>query len=429
MTALIATLIFVVMLGLILTDRLHRLIASAAGAAAMLVAGNLLGFFSEEQAVEAIDFETLGLLLGMMVLVQLLERVGFFEYLAIVMARRSGGRPWRLLLILGATTSIVSMFLDNVTTVVLIAPVTILITEILELNPVPMLIAEALLSNIGGIATLIGDPPNVLIGSAAQLDFLSFLTHLGPIVMAIWLTAVLLMRWLFRADLAVQAHNLQALSKLDAREALHDPRTLQQVLMVLGGTLALFFLQGTLNLSPAFIAMTGAAVALVMIQPDVDELLKGIEWSVLLFFAALFVAVGGLKAAGVLHGIAGALRSFSMTEPALLGLIVMWSVALISAIVDNIPITIAMIPVIMDLGTSGANVTPLWWALALGAGLGGNGTIIGSTANVVVVSVSERTRQPITAGLWTKRGLPVMMLTLVVATTLYLLSYGWMSTR
>jgi Na+/H+ antiporter NhaD/arsenite permease-like protein len=425
MTALIATLIFVVMLGLILTDRVHRLIASAAGAAAMLVAGYVLGFFSEEQAVEAIDFETLGLLLGMMVLVQLLERVGFFEYLAIVMARRSGGRPWRLLLILGATTSIMSMFLDNVTTVVLIAPVTVLIAEILELNPVPMLIAEALLSNIGGIATLIGDPPNVLIGSAAQLDFLSFLTHLGPIVVAIWLTAVLLMRWLFRADLAVQAHNLQALSKLDAREALRDPRALQQVSVVLGGTLALFFLQGTLNLSPAFIAMTGAAVALVMIQPDVDELLKGIEWSVLLFFAALFVAVGGLKAAGVLHGIAGALRS----EPALLGLIVMWSVALISAIVDNIPITIAMIPVIMDLGTSGANVTPLWWALALGAGLGGNGTIIGSTANVVVVSVSERTRQPITASLWTKRGLPVMMLTLVVATTLYLLSYGWMSTR
>jgi Na+/H+ antiporter NhaD/arsenite permease-like protein len=186
---------------------------------------------------------------------------------------------------------------------------------------------------------------------------------------------------------------------------------------------------GALHLSPAFIALLGAAIALLWIQPDIDEMLKGIEWSVLLFFAALFVVVGGLQAAGVLHGIAGALRSLSITEPLLLGLIVMWSVALISAIVDNIPITIAMIPVLLDLGYSGINVTPLWWALALGAGLGGNGTIIGSTANVIVVSVSERTHTPITARLWSRRGFPVMLITLVVATILYTIAYGWMSTR
>ncbi len=429
MAPLIATLIFLITLGLILTDRVHRLIAGAAGAVAMLAAGHVMGFYAEEQAIAAIDFETLGLLLGMMILVLLLERTGFFQYLAIVMARQSGGRPWRLLLILGATTTVASMFLDNVTTVVLIAPVTVLIAEILGLNPAPMLIAEALLSNTGGIATLIGDPPNVLIGSAADLSFVSFLTHLAPIVFVIWLAAVLLMRWLFRAELAVQSTNLQALNKLNARESLHDPATLRRVLIVLVGTLVLFFVQGALRLSPAFVALAGAAAALVRVQPDIEELLKGVEWSVLLFFAALFVAVGGLEAAGVLHGISSLLQSLSAAEPAVVGLIVIWGVALLSAIVDNIPITIAMIPVILELQATGVNVTPLWWALALGAGLGGNGTIIGSTANVIVVSISERTRTPITSQMWMKRGLPVMVVTLVVASLLYVAAFSWMSTR
>ena len=428
MAPLIASLVFAITLGLILTDRIHRLIASAVGAAAMLAAGYAIGFYTEEQAIAAIDFETLGLLLGMMILVRLLERSGFFEYLAIVTARQSGGRPWRLLLVLGATTSLTSMFLDNVTTVVLIAPVTVLIAEILGLNPIPMLIAEGLLSNTGGIATLIGDPPNVLIGSAADLSFMSFLTHMAPIVLVVWIAAVLLMRWLFRADLAVRPTNLHVLRQLNAREALHDPVNLRRVLFVLAGTLALFFVQGALGISPAFVALAGAAAALAWVQPDIEEMLKGIEWSVLLFFAALFVVVGGLDAAGVLHGFAGALKSLSAAEPALLGLIVIWGVALISAIIDNIPITIAMIPVILDLAATGVNVTPLWWALALGAGLGGNGTIIGSTANVIVVSVSERTRTPITARLWMKRGLPVMLVTLVVASVLYVVAFDWMST-
>jgi Na+/H+ antiporter NhaD/arsenite permease-like protein len=429
MTHLVATLIFVATLALILTDRVHRLIAGAMGAAVMLAAGHLLGFYTEEQAIAAIDFETLGLLLGMMILVRLLEHTGFFQYLAIVTARQSGGRPWRLLLILGATTTVTSMFLDNVTTVVLIAPVTILIAEILGLNSVPLLIAEALLSNTGGIATLIGDPPNVLIGSAADLSFLSFLTHLAPIVAVIWLAALLVMRGLFRVDLGARPTNLAALAGLNARESLHDRRTLRRTLIVLAGTLALFFAQGALGLSPAFVALTGAAVALAWIQPDVENMLKGLEWSVLLFFAALFVTVGGLESAGVLHGVSDVLRLFNTLDPVLLGLIVIWSVALLSAIVDNIPITIAMIPVIAELGTAGVNVTPLWWALALGAGLGGNGTIIGSTANVIVVSISERTRTPITSRLWLKRGLPVMLATLVVASVLYALTFGWMSTR
>jgi len=395
----------------------------------MLAAGHFLRFYTEEQAIESIDFETIGLLLGMMTLVRLLEQTGFFQYMAIVTARRSGGNPWRLMLILGVTTTVLSLFLDNVTTVILIAPVTVAIAEILGLNPIPMLIAEALLSNTGGIATLIGDPPNVLIGSAAGLSFVSFLTHLAPIVFVVWLFALFLLRWLFREDLAVQPRNLSVLDKLNARESLDDVTTLRRVLFVLSGTIALFFVQGVLGLTPAFVAMAGAAAALVWIQPDMEKTLEGIEWSVLLFFIGLFILVGGLEHAGVLQGIADLLRSLTSAEPVLVGLSVMWGVAVLSAIVDNIPITIAMIPIFLELEATGVNVTPFWWALALGAGLGGNGTIIGSTANVVVVSISERTRTPITARFWLKRGLPVMLLTLAVASVLYVIAFPLLNTR
>ncbi|MCL5997437.1 MAG: SLC13 family permease [Chloroflexi bacterium] len=286
-----------------------------------------------------------------------------------------------------------------------------------------------MLSNIGGVSTLIGDPPNVLVGSAADLSFLSFLTHMGPIVLVVWLVALLLSGWLFRADLSARPTNLDALQSLNSREALRDPETLRRVLIVLAGTLVLFFLQGALGISPSFAALTGAAVALVWVRPNIDEMLKEIEWGVLLFFAALFVVVGGLEAAGVLHGIANVLTLLGGLGPPLLGVVIIWSVAGLSAFVDNIPVTIAMIPIIMELSAAGTDVTPLWWALALGAGLGGNGTIIGATANVIVVSISERTRSPITAQLWTRRGLPVMVATLVTASILYLIAFGWMSTR
>jgi Na+/H+ antiporter NhaD/arsenite permease-like protein len=261
------------------------------------------------------------------------------------------------------------------------------------------------------------------------LSFVSFLTHLAFVVLICWIAAVLVLRRLFRTELAARPTNLQTLAKMNANEALTDARNLRRVLIVLAGTLVLFFLQDTLHVSPAFIALAGASVALLWIRPAVDETLKGVEWSVLLFFAALFIIVGGLQAAGVLHGLSVMLRGLEVTEPVVLGLLLMWFVALLSAIVDNIPITIAIIPIILDLGATGVNVTSLWWALALGAGLGGNGTIIGSTANVIVASVSERTRTPITARLWSKRGLPVMLVTLVVASILYVLMFEWMNTR
>ena len=277
------------------------------------------------------------------------------------------------------------MFLDNVTTIVLIAPVTILICEILGISPTPFLLAEALLSDTGGVATLVGDPPNIIIGSAAGLTFNDFLIYSLPIVIVVWLTALLLLRFLFRRELAVRPRKMKAVMRLDPAEALNDRKTAQKVLIVLGGAILLFFVSHFLHISPAFVALSAAGVALVWVRPDVKKTLEHVEWSVLIFFAALFVMVGGLGSRGSI-GIAGQAYSKGPVSipPVLFGVIVIWVVAGLSAVVDNIPITIAMIPVIQGLGAAGMDIGPLWWALAFGAGFGGNGTIIGSTANIVV---------------------------------------------
>ncbi|MFZ6027504.1 MAG: ArsB/NhaD family transporter [Chloroflexota bacterium] len=420
---ILTTIVFLVCLWLILSEKLNRTITGFVGAVLTVGIGKWLGFYDEAQAIAAVDFNTLGLLLGMMILVALLEPTGFFQFLAVWAGRVSRGQPLRLLILLGTVTTLVSMFLDNVTTVVLIAPVTILICEILGIQATPFLIAEALLSNTGGTATLVGDPPNILIASAAGFSFNDFLTHSLPVVLFAWLSALWLLRYLFRRDLAVRPPNADAVLQLNPRESLDDARTARQVLIVLAGAILLFFLEERLKLSPAFVALSAAAVALVWVRPDIHAVLRRIEWSVLIFFAALFIMVGGLEASSVLGGLVALLEKLYVIPPMFFGVVLLWFSALLSAFVDNVPITIALIPVLQGLEADGVNVLPLWWALAFGAGFGGNGTIIGSTANIVVASVSERTRTPITAKLWNRRGLPVMLVACLVASVLYLLLY------
>jgi len=261
MVAISSSVIFVASLALIFSEKLNRTIAAIAGAVLMVVAGMLAGFYSEKEALAAIDFNTLLLLLGMMILVALLQPTGFFQFVAVWAARMSRGRPMRLLVLLGAVTTLLSMFLDNVTTVVLIAPVTILISEILGIRPAPLLIAEALLSNTGGVATLVGDPPNVFIASAAGFSFNDFLTHALPIVAVVWITALILLRHLFRSDLAVRPPNVDAVLQLNPAEALEDWPSARRTLIVLGLAILLFFLHNRLHISPAFIAMAAAAAA------------------------------------------------------------------------------------------------------------------------------------------------------------------------
>ncbi len=422
---ILASVIFLGALILIFSEKINRAIVAIAGAFLMVVAGRLFNFYSEEAALDSIDFNTLGFLFGMMVLVAMLEPTGFIEYIAVLAARASKGQQVRLFLLLGTFTSVLSMFLDNVTTVMLVAPVTILISEILGVSVIPYLIVEAILSNVGGVATLIGDPPNVLIGSSAGLSFNDFLTHSLPVVFFSWLGAITLMRFLFKKELSKRPRNARAVMSLNPAESLNQPVIARRILIVMGGALLFFFVHHTLHVSPSLVALGAAAVALVWVQPDLHEVLKKIEWSVLIFFAALFVMVGGLENAGVLESAVGLFRGASAIPPVWYGVLIIWIVAALSAVVDNIPITVALIPVIRGLGDTGVDIGPLWWALAFGAGFGGNGTIVGATANIIVVTLSEKTRTPITSRLWLRRGLPVMLVTCAIASVLYILFFPW----
>jgi Na+/H+ antiporter NhaD/arsenite permease-like protein len=423
--AMLASVIFFGSLIVIFSERINRAIAAMAGAVLMVVFGRIFHFYSEEAALEAIDFNTLGLLLGMMILVAMLEPTGFFQYLAVMAARASKGKQVRLFTLLGIITTVLSMFLDNVTTVVLIAPVTLLICEIIGVNAIPYLIAEALLSNTGGVSTLIGDPPNILIGSAAGLSFTDFLFYSLPIVFFCWLGAFFLLRYLFKKELSKRPRSVKAVMKLNPAETLNQPEAARRILIVLGAAILMFFVHHVLRISPSLVALSAAAVALVWVHPEIHEVLKKIEWSVLVFFAALFVMVGGLEHAGVLESVVGLFRGASGVSPILFGVLLIWVVGALSAVVDNIPITVALIPVIKGLGeTAGMDIAPLWWALAFGAGFGGNGTIIGTSANIIVATLSEKTRTPITSKLWLRRGMPVMLVTCGISSILFAIFYS-----
>ena len=424
---IISSTIFIACLILIFTEKLNRTIASMAGAVLMVVCGLFFNFYSEESASGTIDFNTLGLLLGMMIIVSLLEPTGFFQYLAVQVGKFSKGKPARMLLLLGAITTIVSMFLDNVTTVVLIAPVTILLCEILGLNSQPYLMAEALLSNTGGVATLVGDPPNILIGSATGFTFLDFITHSLPIVVVVWFAALGILYFLFRKELRQIPSDREALMELNARHALKDPKSANRTLIVIGVMILLFLFEEFLKIRPALVALGGCTAVLVWNRPSLADTLKRVQWEVLVFFGALFIMIGGMQAAGVFDLLVRAILNLQSLPPVVLGLILLWVVAILSMIVDNVPITIALIPVIHGLGQAGLPVNALWWALVFGAGFGGNGTIIGSTANIVVSSLSEKTRNPITPALWSKKGLPVMIGTTLLTSICYLLLFGFLS--
>ena len=427
MAPFVATLIVVVALALILTDKLNHTIAAAGGAAAMMGAGLILGFYSEEQALEAMHYGALGLLLGMMVLVAILAPTGFFQYLAIKAGQLSRGNPWRLLLLLGGGTALVSLFFNNVTTVVLVGPITILITELLGINPIPILMAQALLSDTADVGTSVGDPASVLVASASGYSFTDFLTHSMPIVAVATLVTLLMLRFLFSKELSEGPAKPELVMTLDADEALQDRKTARRVMVVLAITIVLFILQRPLHISTELIALSAAAVALVWVRPNIREVLQRVDWPVLLFFTGLFVMVGGLEAAGVFEPIAEALAPLGHTNPRLLGVVIIWVVAALSALVDNVPVTIAMISLLGGLAAAGVNVSALWWAVVFGAGFGGNATKIGSGANILIASLSEQTSTPISARLWTRRGLPVAIATCIVGSILFVLFYDWLA--
>jgi Na+/H+ antiporter NhaD/arsenite permease-like protein len=423
---IVAGIIFLITFALILSEKIHRTIVAMAGAVTMVIAGLIMGFYSHHKAIEALNFETLGLLMGMMILVALLQETGFFEYVAIITAKRSRGNPWFLLVFLGSATTFISMFLDNVTTIILIAPVTLLITEILRINPIPILFGEAVLANIGGVATLVGDPPNIIIGSVAGFTFNDFLTHLAPIAIISWIATLFALKFMFKKELSEKTRNLEGLMSMDEKKALKNMANAKKICIVMVIVIITFAFQGKLGVTSDFIALAGAALALLLIRPDMEKIITHIEWNVLIFFASLFIAVGGLEASGIMDVIFNQkLIIIARIHEMFSDIILFWSGAMITAITGNIPFTIAMVPILKKLG-----VTSMWWALALGAGMGANITPIGSAANVIIISISEKTKTPITFKFWIKKGLPIMLLTGVISTVLFILLYlvGWMQT-
>lgn len=427
MAPYVATLIVIVTLVLIFTEKLNHTLAAAGGAAAMMCAGIILGFYSEKQALESMHFGAIGLLLGMMILVSILSPTGFFQYLAIKAGKLSQGEPWKLLLLLGAGTAFVSLFFNNVTTVVLVGPITILIAELLGINPIPILMAQALLSDTADVGTSVGDPASVLVASASGNSFTDFLTHSMPIVGIAALVTLLMLRLLFSKELSQGSERPEVVMTLDADEAMQDRETSRKVLIVLAITIVLFIFQRPLNISSELIALSAASVALIWTRPNIRDVLQRVDWPVLLFFSGLFIMVGGLEAAGVFEPIAEALTPIGQTNPKLLGVMIIWIVAALSALVDNVPVTIAMISLLNGLAAIGVNVNALWWAVVFGAGFGGNATKIGSGANILIVSLSEQTTTPISTKLWTRIGLPVAIATCIVGSILFILFYPWLA--
>ena len=405
---------------LIFTEVIHRTLAAIIGAVTMVAIGMIGGFYSQAGAVAAVDANTMFLLLGMMTLVVLLKPTGGFEYLAIRLAKAAKGSPVRLLVYLSTVVTIISLFLDNVTTVLVFAPLTVVIARLLGISPVPYLMAVALLSNTGGVATLVGDPPNVMIGSAAGIDFTTFLFHMGPIILVAWVATLFLLLTMFRKELG---QKIDEVLDLDETRVLKDLRGLYAICFAIAVVIFLFFIHHRFHLFPGYVAWIGVAVALALVRPDPEKFLREIDWSVLAFFTGLFIIVGGVEGSGLLDLLGQQLVRFAQDPEKLLvaALVVMWVSAILSAAVDNIPFTVTMIPIISHLQTQGVDVMPLWWALALGVGLGGNGSHIGSTANVICVAEAERTHNPeyrITPLFWLKKGTPVMLVTLTISSVL-----------
>ncbi len=397
----------------ILSEKIHRTIIALSGAVLMIAFGHWLSFYDVHQAVEAIDFNTISLLFGMMIVVGLFRETGFFQYLAIKAAKLARGRPWLLLVYLGLVTSLVSMVLDNVTTIIIMVPVTVSLADVLGIPLTPFLMSEVLLSNIGGVATLIGDPPNILIGSAAGFSFTDFLTHLAPIVVVAWLLAQGLLLFIFRRSLARKPTNVDHLMAMDEQRSITDPLTTSRMLKVLGFTILLFLVHDRIGFDPGLVALTGGCLGLLWVRPKLEQILNHVHWDVLLFFIALFIIVGGLEGGGVLQLAGRGIAQLTGHGLVLAVLGVFWAGALASGVIDNVPFTIAMLPILKGLAGHGipVPVAPLWWALALGVGFGGNFSPIGATANVFVVSISDSMEEPLTFKRWFKSGTAIAFAT------------------
>jgi anion transporter len=418
-----AVAVFVGAYVLIITERVHRTAAALGGAALMLALSatdDRAAFYSEHTGI---DWNVIFLLLGMMAIVGVLRQTGVFEYLAIWSVKRARGRPFRVMAMLVLITSAASALLDNVTTVLLVAPVTLLVCERLALPTAPFLIAEVFASNIGGTATLVGDPPNIIIASRAGLTFNDFLVHLAPIAVVLTVVLLVLCRVMFRGVFVHDEERAAQVMALTEREAIRDPRLLWQGLAVLALVVAGFVLHPVLHYEPSVVALLGAGLLVAVSKVDTRDVLREVEWPTLAFFAGLFVMVGALIETGVIGELSRALADATGGRELGSTLVLLGGSAVLSGVVDNIPYVATMAPItaelVKDMGGAAGGHHVLWWALALGADLGGNATAIGASANVVVLGIAERNRQPISFWQFTRYGLVVTFVTVAIS-ALYL---------
>ena len=421
---ILAASIFVFMYMVIVSEKIHRTVAAMLGAVSMI----LLGILSQEDAIHHIDFNTLGLLTGMMILVGVTSHTGLFDFVAIWAAKKAKAEPKKLLTYLGLITALFSAFLDNVTTVLLMVPVTFSITKKLKLNPMPFLLTQIMASNIGGTATLIGDPPNIMIGSAVkELTFMAFIENLAPIAIFDMIVVVFVFEYLYRDSLVTKPELQAEIMQMNEYDALQDHKLLRRALFVLGLTILGFFTHQFHHVESSLMALTGAFLLLLLAGGGhqlVESTMKSVEWATIFFFIGLFIAVGGLIEVGIIGELARKAVEITGGDVVNTSLLVLWLSALVSSVLDNIPFVATMIPLIQGMGAMGVeNLDPVWWSLSLGACLGGNGTLVGASANLIVAGLAAERGVRITFVDYFKVGFPIMLLTIVLSMAYVYLRY------
>ncbi|SEN38379.1 ArsB/NhaD family transporter [Lihuaxuella thermophila] len=429
MQTTIAVIIFLVTYAVIVTEKINRAVIALAGAALMV----LLGILDVEEVFKHyIEWNTIVLLIGMMIIVGITNKTGVFQYIAVKSAKAAKGNPIRILIFLALLTAVTSAFLDNVTTVLLLVPITFSITKILGVNPVPYLISQVIASNIGGTATLIGDPPNIMIGAANEhLTFNQFILNLSPVIAVILAVTLFLFYLMFRRQLNVTPQNIHELMELNEKEYIHNPALMKKSLVVLFITILGFVLHSALHVEASVIAMAGATLLMLigLKEEEIEESFQSIEWVSIFFFAGLFTLVGGLQKTGIIERLARQVLDVTGGDISLAAVLILWVSGVASAFIDNIPFVATMIPLIKDmaeglgLATNSPQINTLWWSLSLGACLGGNGTIIGASANVVVASLAAREGKGFSYMDFLKIGAPLTLVSLIISNIYIYLRY------